>query len=175
MGASGGVGSFAVQIAKALGANVTGVASGPKLDAVRALGADDVIDYTTTPLDGREQRYDVIIDAGGRNRLATLRRALTATGTLVIVGGEGGDRFTGGLGRQLRAALLSPFVKQRLVFFMSSESLESIEQIAEYLRDGTVAAAVGHRYRLAEAPSAIAAMAAGQLTGKAVIAVAAEV
>ena len=169
IGASGGVGSFTVQLAKALGATVTGVARTSKLDAVRTLGADHVIDYTTQNVDDSERRYDLIIDTGGRNRLSRLRRVLTPTGTLVIVGGEDGDRLTGGIGRQLRAALLSPFVKQRLAFFMSSESLDSIEGLAEHLARGTVAAAISRQFTLEEVPRAIEAMEAGTLTGKAVI------
>ena len=169
IGASGGVGSFAVQLAKALGATVTGVASTAKLEAVRSMGADHVIDYTRQAIDEGDQRYDLIIDTGGLNPLWRLRRALTPTGTLVIVGGEGGDRLTGGIGRQLRAALLSPFVKQRLTFFMSSESLEHIEGLAEHLAGGTVAAAVGQEFALEDVPTAIRAMQAGTLTGKAVI------
>ncbi|MEZ5244129.1 MAG: NAD(P)-dependent alcohol dehydrogenase [Acidimicrobiales bacterium] len=171
IGASGGVGSFTVQLAKALGATVTGVASGAKLDTVRSLGADRVIDYTTQHIDEGDERYDLIIDIGGRNPLSRLRRALTPTGTLVIVGGEGGDRFTGGIGRQLRAALLSPFVKQRLAFFISTESLEFIESLAAHLADGTITPTIGRRFDLAQVPAAIAAMAAGELTGKAVITV----
>ena len=169
IGASGGVGSFAVQLAKALGATVTGVASTGKLDAVRSLGADHVIDYTRQAVDEGEHHYDLIIDTGGRNTLSRLRRALTPTGTLVIVGGEGGDRLTGGIGRQLRAALLSPFGTQRLTFFMSSESLESIEGLAEHLANGTVTAAIHRQFTLDEVPQAIGAMEAGTLTGKAVI------
>ena len=169
IGASGGVGSFTVQLAKALGAIVTGVASTRKLDAVRALGADHVIDYSTQAIDDGGRRYDLIVDIGGRNTLSRLRRALTPTGTLVIVGGEDGDRLTGGIGRQLRAALLSPFVKQRLTFFMSSESLDSIEALAEHLSRGTITAAVGRRFTLEEVPRAIDAMEAGTLTAKAVI------
>ena len=169
IGASGGVGSFTVQLAKALGATVTGVASTDKLDAVRALGADHVIDYTTQHIDDGHRRYDLVIDTGGRNTLSRLRRALTPTGTLVIVGGEDGGRLTGGIGRQLRAALLSPFVKQRLTFFMSSESLDSIEALADHLSSGTITAAVGQRFTLADVPQAIEAMEAGTLTGKAVI------
>ncbi len=171
IGASGGVGSFTVQLAKALGATVTGVASTGKLDAVRTLGADHVIDYTKQNIDDGERRYDLIVDTGGRNTLSRLRRALTPTGTLVIVGGEDGDRLTGGIGRQLRAALLSPFVKQRLTFFMSSESLDSIEELAEHLSKGTIAAAIGRQFTLEEVPQAIEAMEAGTLTAKAVITV----
>ncbi len=169
IGASGGVGSFAVQLAKVLGATVTGVAGSSKLDAVRTLGADHVIDHTTQDIDDGQLRYDLIIDTGGRNSLSRLRRALTPTGTLVIVGGEGGDRLTGGIGRQLRAALLSPFVKQRLTFFMSSESLDSIEALAEHLCEGTITAAVGREFTLEEVAQAIDTMEAGRLTAKAVI------
>ncbi len=171
IGASGGVGSFTVQLAKTLGATVTGVASAGKLDTVRTLGADHVIDYTTQAIDDGGRRYDLIVDIGGRNTLSRLRRALSPTGTLVIVGGEDGDRLTGGIGRQLRAALLSPLVKQRLTFFMSSESLESIEELAEHLARGTVTAAVGHQFTLEEVPRAIEAMEGGTLTAKAVITV----
>ncbi|MGB7979696.1 MAG: NAD(P)-dependent alcohol dehydrogenase [Candidatus Nanopelagicales bacterium] len=172
IGASGGVGSFTVQLAKALEATVTGVARSSKLAAVRDLGADHVIDYTTQNIDDGGQRYDLIIDTGGRNTLARLRRALTPAGTLVIVGGEDGDRFTGGIGRQLRAALLSPFVKQRLAFFMSGESLDSIQGLAEHLARGTVTAAIGREFTLEEVPQAIEAMETGALTGKAVIKIA---
>ena len=133
IGASGGVGSFAVQLATALGATVTGVASTAKLDAVRAMGADAVIDYTHQHIDDGPDRFDLIIDTGGRNPISRLRRALTPTGTLVIVGGEGGDRLTGGIGRQLRAAAISPFVSQRLTFFVSSESAEDIATLAGHL------------------------------------------
>lgn len=169
VGASGGVGSFAVQMAKALDATVTGVASTAKLDMVRALGADHVIDYTVEEIGDSDQRYDIIIDTGGRNKLSRLRKALTPTGTLVIVGGEGGDSLTGGIGRQLRAAALSPFVKQRLTFFMSSESLEFIEPLADHLARGTVVPAIGQRFALEEVPVAIQAMEDGELVGKAVV------
>jgi len=171
IGASGGVGSFAVQLAKALGATVTGVASTSKLEAVRSLGADGVIDYTTTAIDEGGPRYDLIVDTGGRYQLSRIRRALAPTGTLVIVGGEDGDRFTGGIGRQLRAAALSPFVKQRLAFFVSSESLDDIELLAEHLAEGTVVPAIGQRFTLDEVPDALRAMDAGALTAKSVITV----
>ncbi len=172
LGASGGVGSFAVQIAQHLGAEVTGVASSAKLDLVRALGAERVIDYRTTdPLDGSEQ-YDLIVDAGGRNSLRRLRLALAPRGTLVIVGGEGGGRVTGGVGRQLRAMLLSPFVRQRLTTFISKERHEDVATLGELIAAGAVTAAVGRTYPLAEAPTAIADLEAGRTRGKAVVAVA---
>ena len=169
IGASGGVGSFAVQLATALGATVTGVASTAKLDAVRAMGADDVIDYTHQSIDDGPDRFDLIIDTGGRNPISRLRRALTPTGTLVIVGGEDGDRLTGGIGRQLRAAALSPFIGQRLAFFISSESAEDIETLAGHLAAGDVVPVIGRRCTLDEVPAAVEAMQAGTLTGKTLI------
>jgi len=169
VGASGGVGSFTVQLAKALGATVTGVASGPKLDAVRALGADHVIDYSSEHVDDGGRRFDLIVDTGGRNKLSRLRRALSPTGTLVIVGGEDGNRFTGGIGRQLRAVLISPFSRQRLTMFLSKESLEFIEPLAEHLATGAVTPAIGQQFDLGGVSAAIEAMEAGSLIGKTVI------
>src|SRR3954470_22122136 len=107
IGASGGVGSFAVQIAKAFGAEVTGVCSTGKLDLVRSLGADHVIDYTEDDFAEGSPSYDLILDIGGNSSLTRLRRALSRTGTLILVGGEDGDRWTGGMGRQLRAVVFS--------------------------------------------------------------------
>ncbi len=169
LGASGGVGSHAVQIARAAGAHVTGVASGAKADLVRSLGADEVIDYTASdPLDGGG-RYDLILDIGGRHPLRALRRALTPSGTLVIVGGEGGDRLGGGIDRQLRAAALSPFVRQRLSMFVAREHHSSTDRLAEMLTDGRLRPAVGRRYRLEEAGEALSDLAAGLTYGKSVI------
>ena len=169
IGASGGVGSFAVQLAKALGATVTGVASTAKLDAVRTLGADRVIDYTERSIDDGTQRYDLIIDTGGANRLSRLRRALTPTGTLVIVGAETGGRITGGIGRQVRAMMLSPLVGQRLGAMFSHETLENIESLAEHLASGAVTPEVGQRFELDQVPDAFVAMEEGRLVGKAAI------
>lgn len=171
LGASGGVGSYAVQIAKTLGATVTGVASGAKADMVRSLGADEVIDYSTTDyLDGRN-RYDVIIDTGGLNPLRQLRKALNNNGTLVIVGGEGGGRWTGGIGRQLRAVALSPFVSQRLTMFISEEHHGRMKRLATLIESGEVAPAVSEEFDLVEVPEAIRRLEAGQISGKAVIVV----
>jgi NADPH:quinone reductase-like Zn-dependent oxidoreductase len=114
--ASGGVGTYAVQFAKALGAEVTGVCSTAKVDLVRSIGADHVIDYTREDFADGAKRYDLILDIGGNSPLSGLRRALAPKGTLVIVGGEGA-RWTG-VGRQLRALVLSPFVGQRLTFLL---------------------------------------------------------
>ena len=171
IGASGGVGTYAVQIARALGGKVTGVASGAKLDLVRSLGADRVIDYTTADyLDGRDT-YDVIVDIGGLNPLHRLRRALARTGTLVIVGGEGGNRITGGVGRQLRALMLSPFTRQRLTMFISAEHHSHIERLARFLESGEVRPAVGRRYGLDRVGEAIDDLHAGDALGKSVIVV----
>ena len=171
VGASGGVGSYAVQLAKALGATVTGVASGAKADLVRSLGADHVIDYAQNDyLDG-QARYDLIVDIGGLNSLDRLRRVLKKAGTLVIVGGEGGGSVTGGIGRQLRAKLLSAFVPQRLTFFISTEHHSHIERLVRFMESGDVTPAVGRRYRLEETPEAIADLEDGRVRGKSVIVV----
>jgi NADPH:quinone reductase-like Zn-dependent oxidoreductase len=119
IGASGGVGIYAVQLAKAFGAHVTGVCSTTKVDMVRSLGADHVIGYTREDFAEGEQRYDVILDIGGNASLSRLRRALAPKGTLVIVGAETGGRWLGGTDRQLRALLLSLFIDQKLTTFVS--------------------------------------------------------
>lgn len=171
IGASGGVGSYAVQLAKASGAIVTGVASGDKEGFVRALGADQVIDYRKADyLDGAT-RYDLIIDTGGRNSLRRLRGALGPDGTLVIVGGEGGGKLTGGIGRQIRAKLLSPFVPQRLTFFISEEHHRHMDRLAGYLSDGEVVPPIGRRYRLGSVRDAIDDLIKGNGEGKSVIVV----
>lgn len=171
IGASGGVGSYTVQLAKALGARVVGVCSGAKADHVRALGAETVFDYAQDDyLDG-SQRYHLIIDIGGRNPVRRLRGALTKQGTLVIVGGEGGDRWTGGIGRQVGAALLSPFVSQRMAMFISKEHYRYIESLAGFIERGEVTPLVGQRYSLEQAPQAIADLAAGRAAGKSVVVV----
>ncbi len=174
LGASGGVGSFAVQLAKLLGAHVTGVCSAGKADLVRDLGADVVLDYATTdPTDGAE-RYDVVVDIGGSRRLRELRRALTPTGTLVMVGAEGGGRWFGGLDRQLRAVLWSPFLRQRLRMLVAPERREGLEALAGHLESGAVAPAVDSVVDLAAAPAALARLDAGEVRGKVVVAVGAE-
>ncbi|MEO1057676.1 MAG: NAD(P)-dependent alcohol dehydrogenase [Actinomycetota bacterium] len=169
LGASGGVGSFAVQIAAAHGAHVTGVASAAKLGAVRALGAEEVVDYRRDDLTAHAGRYDLVLDIGGRRSVRALRRLLTPTGTLVIVGGENGGRITGGIGRQLRAAALSPFVGQRLVFFISEESRTYIEPLAELLASGAVSPLIGRRVELDGVPAAIGNMTDGSTLGKTVV------
>lgn len=168
VGASGGVGSFAVQIAKAFGAEVTGVASTAKLDLIRALGADHVIDYTVEelPTDGR---YDAIIDIGGHRSLRSLRRALAPKGTLVIVGSETGDRFTGGIGRSIRAALWSPLVGQRLKMFVSPERAVDLDALRELIEAGQVTPSIERTWPLAETAAAVDHVAAGRTRGKVVV------
>jgi NADPH:quinone reductase-like Zn-dependent oxidoreductase len=171
IGASGGVGSYAVQIAKVLGGTVTGVASASKADLVRSLGADHVIDYASTGyLDGSVS-YDVIVDTGGSNPVRRLRKALDRKGILVIVGGEGGGRITGGTGRQVWATLMSMFVPQRMRTFISKEHHSHMERLAIHLEAGTVVPAVGRRYGLDQVPEAVADLEAGRARGKSVIVV----
>ncbi len=171
IGASGGVGSFAVQIATALGAQVTGVAGASNLDTVRQLGAIKVVDYRTKAIDQIGGTFDLVIDIGGRNPISRLRRVLTPTGTLVMVGGEGGGRLTGGMGRTAWAALLSLFSKQRLVAFISSESLEFIEPLAEMLADGSVVPHIGARTDLVGVADAIARLETHGVAGKTLVTV----
>ncbi len=173
IGASGGVGSFAVQIAKAAGAVVTGVASTGKLDAVRALGADHVVDRTERDATDGEHRYDVVLDTGGNRRLAHLRRALTPTGRLVIVGGETAGRWLGGSDRQLRAAALSPLLRgQHLGTFVASENAADLTALGELMSTGAVVPAVDRTYPLAETAAAIRHLVDGRATGKVVVRIA---
>jgi NADPH:quinone reductase-like Zn-dependent oxidoreductase len=169
VGASGGVGTFAVQIAKAYGADVTGVCSTAKVDDVRAIGADHVVDYTREDFADGGQRYDVILDIGGNASLSRLRRALTPSGTLVIIGGETAGRWLGGVDRQLRAHLLSPFVSQKLGTFVSSENAEDLLALRELIESGRVAPVIDRTYQLGETAAAIRYMLDGQTRGKLVI------
>ena len=171
IGASGGVGTFAVQLAKVLGGQVTAVAGTRNIEMVRSIGADRVIDYTREDFVDGSDRFDLILDIGGRNSLSRLRSVLTPAGVLVIVGGEGGNRLTGGVGRQLRAMMLSPFGKQRLTAFISTAQSSFIERLARYLESGAVVPVIGRRFDLEEAPEAIRQMDAGRISGKTVIAV----
>jgi len=172
IGAAGGVGTFAVQIAKALGANVTGVCSTSKADLVRSLGADDVIDYTHNEIDCNGPRYDVIIDTAGNRSLALLRRALTPRGTLVLVGGEhGGGPLLAGFDRQLRAPLLSMFVGQRLRALMAKERGEDLDELGRLIQSGAVTPVIERTYALHDAPDAIRHLAKGHAAGKIVVTV----
>jgi NADPH:quinone reductase-like Zn-dependent oxidoreductase len=171
IGASGGVGTYAVQIAKAFGAHVTGVCSTKKVEMVRSIGADHVIDYTREDFAEGDQRYDVILDIGGNSTLAHLRRALTQQGTLVIIGGEGSGRWLGGTDRQLRAMILSPFVGQKLGTFVNKENHEDLIVLGELIESGKVTPVIDRTYPLAEVPEAIRYLEEGHARGKVVITV----
>lgn len=170
-GASGGVGSFAVQIAKAFGAEVAAVCSAAKHDLVRSLGANHVIDYATEDFADGSQRYDVIIDIAGNSNLRKLRRALTPTGTAAIVGSEQGGNITGGFERTLRALLWSPFLGQRLTGVASKEKGSDVEQIAEMIQAGTVTPSVDRAFPLAQTRQAMEHLIAGRVRGKVAITV----
>jgi NADPH:quinone reductase-like Zn-dependent oxidoreductase len=171
IGASGGVGTYAVQIAKAFGAHVTGVCSTKKVEMVRSIGADHVIDYTSEDFAEGDQRYDVILDIGGNSSLARLRRALASQGILVIVGGEGGGRWLGGTDRQLRAMMLSPFVGQKLGTFVNKENHEDLLVLKELTESGKITPVIDRTYPLSEVPEAMRYLEAGHARGKVVITV----
>jgi NADPH:quinone reductase-like Zn-dependent oxidoreductase len=168
IGASGGVGSYAVQIAKALGAEVTGVASTAKLDLVRSLGADHVIDYTRDDFAGG-QRYDLVLDIAGNPSLRRLRRALTPKGTAVIVGGENGGDLTGGMNRTLRGLALSPFISQRFANFINKERASDLDRITGLIDAGQVTPSIDRSYPLEQVPEAMRQLASGQVRGKVAI------
>jgi NADPH:quinone reductase-like Zn-dependent oxidoreductase len=171
IGASGGVGTYAVQLAKAFGAEVTGVCSTTKVDMVRSIGADHVIDYTRDDFADGPQLYDLILDTAGNRSLSHLRRALTPQGTLVIVGAETGGRWLGGSDRQIRALMLSPFVSQNLRPFIAQASKEDLVVLAELIEAGKVAPVIDSTYPLSETPGAIRYIEAGHARGKVVITV----
>ena len=172
IGAAGGVGTFAVQVAKAFGAKVTGVCSTTKLELVRSIGAEEVIDYTREDFAEGARRWDLIVDTAGRRSLSQLRRALTRRGTLVIVGGEGGGRWLGGFDRLiLRAPILSLFARQRLRPLMSKERREDLVVLKELIEAGKVTPVIDRTYSLSEVPEAIRYLEAGHARGKIVIGV----
>ena len=171
IGASGGVGTYAVQLARVFGAEVTAVCSTTKVDLVRSLGADHVIDYTQDDFAQGGQRHDVILDIGGNASLSRLRRALVPKGTLVITGGEKGGRWLGGNDRQLRALLLSRFVGQRLTTFVSSENRADMVVLKELIEAGKITPVVDRSFPLREVPEAIRYLEQGQARGKVVISV----
>jgi NADPH:quinone reductase-like Zn-dependent oxidoreductase len=170
IGASGGVGSYAVQIARGLRARVTGVSRAAKADFVRSLGAERVIAYDRAPEGDHGGPYDAIIDTGGDTSLSRLRSMLQPRGTLVIVGGEGGDPVTG-MGRQLHARVLSPFVRQRLTFIVNRERQSDLERLRDLVEDGTVKPALDTVYPLDQAGDAVRHLIAGHTQGKLAVAV----
>jgi NADPH:quinone reductase-like Zn-dependent oxidoreductase len=168
-GASGGVGSYAVQLAKAFGAEVTGVCSTAKLDLVRSLGADHVIDYANDDFTDGARHYDLILDIAGNPAISRLRRALAPGGTVVMVGGEEGGSWTGGMGRQLRALVLSPLLRHRLTMIAARQRASDLERLTELIEAETVIPSLGRIYPLDQAPEAMRHLAAGQARGKVVI------
>ena len=168
IGAAGGVGSFAVQIAKAFGARVTGVSSTSKVDLVRSIGADDVIDYTREEIADGTRRYDVILDTAGNREVSYLRGALTPKGTLVLAGGEGGGRWLG-MGRVVRARAMSPFVGQKMTNFLERPNAEELLVLKDLIEAGKVTPVIGARYPLSDVPIAMRELGTGHGRGKVVI------
>jgi len=168
IGAGGGVGTFAVQIAKELGCRVTGVCSTAKLDLVRSLGTDHVIDYTQEDFTRAEQRYDLILQLAGTVSPSACRRALTPTGTLALSSGEG--RFSG-IDRVLRALVTSPLVRERLRTFLTKETTEDLGTLAELVGAGKVTPVIDRTYPLSGVPDAIVYLEEGHARGKVVITV----
>lgn len=171
IGASGGVGTYAVQLAKAHGAQVTGVCSAAKAAFVRSLGADDVIDYATGDFAEGSHRYDLIVDIAGNSSLRRLRRALDPRGSLVIVGGEGKGTLTGGFGRSLRAPLVSPFVRPRLRMLVSSERGADLVPLTDLIVAGRLTPSIDATYTLESARDAMRQLEAGTVRGKIVLAI----
>jgi NADPH:quinone reductase-like Zn-dependent oxidoreductase len=169
IGASGGVGTFAVQLAKAFDAEVTAVCSTTKVDLIRSLGVAQIIDYTREDFAAGGHQYDLILDIGGNASLSRLRRALTPAGTLVIVGGETGGRLLAGAQRQVRALLLSRFVSQTLRTFVCRQNHEDLIILKGLIESGSVTPAIDRTYPLSEAAEAIRYVEAGQARGKVVI------
>lgn len=168
VGASGGVGTFAVQLGKVFGAHVTGVCGTSSMELVRSLGADQVIDYTLDDFTRTGLRYDLIVDMAGTRPLRACRRALTYRGTYVAVGGPSGQWLTG-LDRPLKALVLTPFVPQRLRPMISRENLDDLLELKVFIEAGTLAPVVSRHFTLAEAPTALAFVERGHTGGKVVV------
>ena len=169
IGASGGVGSYAVQLAKAFGAEVTAVASTAKLDLVRSLGADHVIDYTREDFARSGSRFDLVVDIAGNPALSRLRRALTRDGTAVLVGGEDGGSLTGGMGRTLLALALRPFTRQRFIAFINGERASDLHRLTTIIEAGRVTPSIDSTRPLEQVPRAMRDLASGRIRGKVAI------
>jgi NADPH:quinone reductase-like Zn-dependent oxidoreductase len=168
IGATGGVGTFAVQLAKAYGAEVTATSSPANADLARTIGADHVVDYTTEDFADGTRQYDVILDIVGNRSLADLRRALTERGTLVIVGGEFSARWFG-MGRQVRARLLAPFIHQRIRTFISSENARDLNVLRDFIEAGHVMPVIDRAFTLRDAVAAVRYQLEGKPAGKVVV------
>jgi NADPH:quinone reductase-like Zn-dependent oxidoreductase len=171
IGAGGGVGCFAVQLAKAFGASVTGVCSSSKLELVRSLGADEVLDYTKGDFTDGPPSCDLILETAGRRPISRLRQRLTETGTLVIVGGEGGGAWLGGFERNLLAPLRAVGSKQKLIGLMFEERQQDLLTLKDLAESGQLKPVIDRTYPLAEAPAAIRYLEAGHARGKVVVTV----
>jgi len=171
IGASGGVGTFAVQIAKSFGAEVTGVCSTRNLERVKSIGADHVIDYTREDFTRGEQRYDVIFELAGDRPSSHLRRALTPKGTLVLSSGDGGGRWLGPMGRLVRSMLSAPFVSQKVVTWVTSMNQADLLVVKELIEAGKVTPVIDRSYPLNEVPDAIRYLEEGHARGKIVVTV----
>jgi NADPH:quinone reductase-like Zn-dependent oxidoreductase len=172
IGAAGGVGSYAVQLAHAFGANVTGLCSTSKVELVRELGADHVIDYTLEDFTDGSHCFDLILDTAGRRPVSELRRALSARGTLVIVGGEGGDRWLGGFQRQIFAPLRAQFGQQKLLGLSFEERQQDLFTLKALIDSGRVRPIVDKTYPLGAAAEALRYLEQGHARGKVVLSVA---
>lgn len=170
-GASGGVGTYAVQLAAVLGADVTAVCSAGKADLVGSLGATHVLDYATDDLADGARQYDVIIDIAGNTPLKRLRRALAPTGRVVIVGGETGGAIAGGLGRPIWGALTSPLRRQKVVMFLSKETGADLDQMTDLIESGRLTPVVDTVFPLEKAADAMAHLESGRTRGKIAISV----
>jgi len=171
IGAAGGVGTFAVQMAKAFGAKVTGVCSTTKTDLVRSIGADHAIDYTREDFAAGRERYDLILDLAGNRRVSQLRRVLTPLGKVVLVGGEGGGQWTGGVGESLMWLALSTFVRQKVRLLMAAIRKEDLQTLKALIEAGKVTPVIDRTYPLRDVPDAIRAWERGHARGKVVITV----
>lgn len=169
-GASGGVGTFAVQIARSFGADVTGVCSTRNLDLVRSIGADHVIDYTQEDFTQGGQRYDLILDNVGNHSLSQYRRVLKPNGTLVIVGGQKGD-WIGPMAGPIKASLLAPFVSEKLVMILAELNQPDLQVLSDLMRTGKVTPVIDRRYTLSEVPTAIGYLEEGRARGKVIVSV----
>lgn len=170
LGASGGVGGYAVQLAKAFGAEVTGTSTTGKLDLVASLGADHLLDHTREDFADGTRRYDLILDIGGNPSVSRLRRALQPSGTAVFVGGENAGSLTG-MSRQLRGAMLSMLVRQRLAMFLAKERAADLERLTELIEAGHVMPKLDRSYPLDQSPEAMRLLETGQVRGKVAITV----
>jgi NADPH:quinone reductase-like Zn-dependent oxidoreductase len=169
IGAAGGVGTFAVQLANMFAAEVTGVCSTTKVDLVRSIGADHVVDYTREDFTDGRQRYDLILDTAGRRSLSHLRRALATRGRLIIVGGEGGGRWLGGFDRGFRGLALSPLIPQQVRPLSSTQRQEDLQFLKGAIEAGAVTPVIDRTYPLSETASAIAYVAEGHARGKVIL------